>query len=188
MGYHGWQYYVLFQPDMEAALQALRQDVFRSGQFENPKQDELADLLAMDDAYYLRWQRHLIQNRGAQMYAITGRKPDLPAVVPRMEKIARLEAGLQTLEGLLQLLGEQEGATHSILDMPHIAQEPGMGTISCLPTATALEIFGTDHPTYDLIEAQLPHVKEHLRHGQGYYLIVYDVAGTAVEYCFIGSS
>ncbi len=62
--------------------------------------------------------------------------------------------------------------TRSILDMERISDTPDYGTVVALPGNDLVDLFGTDKPTREMIEAN-EDLFEMLERGQGVYVIAY---------------
>jgi hypothetical protein len=63
--------------------------------------------------------------------------------------------------------------TRSILDMDRIGDEPDFGVVVPLDRQEIIELYGTEHPTRAMIEAN-PDFLEEVERGQGVYLVAYD--------------
>src|SRR5262245_4021188 len=127
MGASGWSYYTPYQPDPDAALQALRARVFASGKFYrrkwNPRELKLADITPPDPDLT---------------------EDDLEGFREELAAYHALEDPT-TIERLLAWNAEE--GTHSILDVRRAVAEPpkkrGFGVASPLPSPKLLELFGT---------------------------------------------
>lgn len=62
--------------------------------------------------------------------------------------------------------------TRSILDMQRVSETPELGTVSPLPVGQLRELFGTEHPSREVIEQSEDFI-ERLDRGQGVYIITY---------------
>lgn len=173
MGATGWRYYVRHQPDVDAALQELRQDVFRRGEYETgPTEEELEAIRAnfspqMKALYEMakRWEQN---------------KPPKPKPI----------GPPKTIEELVERKGES--GTHSILDINHIAAEPEFGALAPLSERQLLDFFGTAQPTREQVEKWgrriVPvHDPPLYRRWQGIYSTVYK-EGVPDELYFEGAS
>ncbi|HEY0377322.1 MAG TPA: hypothetical protein VGC87_10215 [Pyrinomonadaceae bacterium] len=76
--------------------------------------------------------------------------------------------------------------TRSILDMMRIADEPDYFAAAPLPPEDLRELFGTDKPTRELVEAN-DKLFDALERGQGVYVVVYK-DGQPSEIFFAGYS
>jgi len=96
-----------------------------------------------------------------------------------------------TIEELLQR--ESESGTNSILDITHVSGEPEFAAVSPMPPEMLREIFGSDKPTREMVEAKRgePELTDDnplaCEGWQGTYFTVYR-GGTADEIYFVGSS
>lgn len=156
MGASGWQYKVPFDPDVDAALRRLREEVFAAGTYAKPLEglDGFpAELLAQD----------LVE-----MAEMTGEEID-PA------SIERLVAGDDPISIDEALMWSAESGTHSILDMVvGIRDEPDFGVITRLSPEACAEHFGTEHPTESAVEAALGELDALVtERWQGLYVIAY---------------
>jgi hypothetical protein len=93
----------------------------------------------------------------------------------------------QSPEEALSLAGDV--GTRSILDMLYVSDRPDYHTVSPLPSDLLMELYGTEKPTHELVDAN-PEVYEHLagERGQGAYIIVYGQDDKPKEIYFVGLS
>jgi hypothetical protein len=200
MGASAWRYFVPYQPDLQAALEALREAVFAAGRYYRA---------------FPFW-RHLTFE---QSYPIK-LTPDLEAELRlEWERLQSLPepTSIETL-----LAWNQEEGTHSILDMRRVDETPldpptmdewirrrvpagedplpamteylrsetyrsQFGTVYPLTEGQLVELFGTTRPTREQVESR-PQVYEGLRdRWVGLYIIVYR-DGEPDEICFTGYS
>ena len=79
-----------------------------------------------------------------------------------------------------------EDGTRSILDMESVSEVPDYHAVSPLAKRRLIELFATEQPTRDTIEASMD-VFEQIERGQGIYIIVYKDAKPS-EIFFAGYS
>ena len=161
MGASSWIYFVPYQPDINAALQSLREKVFESG------------------AYWLRVPIHLVPGEDGGW--------DLEAMRARVAE-ERRKAGLpRSIEELL--LRNEDDGTHSILDIESVSDTPDFGRAASLTREELLDLFDTDKPTHSLIEESLDRVRRSRlrRRWEGSYVIIYK-SGEPDEIFFFGYS
>jgi hypothetical protein len=195
MGSTTWDYFTPYDADAGAALRRLRRRVFREGGYERfvPSQDDLEVMqgklrkfrpgVPPQERARIQQQDALVQ-LAAKVQGILGEWGDKPDPLPDYSKKPR------TIKALLKEQGES--GTHSILDIERVAARPGSGAISLMPAKRLKEIFGTDRPTHEMVEAQRgardlfedPLVVERW---QGVYFTVYR-RGKPDELFFIGTS
>src|SRR5579859_7243511 len=134
MGATGWSYLVPYQPDVNQALQQLREQVFKNEQYEKPDPPTSAEL---DSAFtYLAslspdWDWETTRREMQDLLALSKTK--------RRRKP-------KTIKGLLRQCGEE--GTHSILDIERISSAPEFGAICPLPSQHLLAAFNTEHPDH----------------------------------------
>lgn len=131
MGGHPWFYYVDYEPDIDAALQKLRQREFLAGRY-NP----------------------------ATPF------PEFPVD----ENSPAIGAQHSSIEEALD--DADADGTRSILDMLMVSDSPDYCAVARLPEEKLKELFGTDQPTYEMIEDN-EELYEELERGQGIYIIAY---------------
>ena len=131
MGGHAWFYFVDYEPDINSALQKLREREFRAGRY-NP----------------VTWF------------------PEFPVRSDSPAPGAQHDSIDEALED-----ADADG-TRSILDMMRIADEPDYFACAPLPPEDLMEMFGTDKPTREMIEAH-DELFDALERGQGVYVVVY---------------
>lgn len=130
MGATGWKYCISYEPDINAALQNLRQQVFRNKSF-----DTLGGLGEMGEAL-------LKMNPEAGRYFMD----QLQALKPAVKNDTK------SIEELLEECGSS--GTHSILDITHVSDTPEFASLSPLSDEQLQEIFGTTHPTSDMVDLE----------------------------------
>lgn len=163
MGASGWQYVVAYEPDLNRALQNLRQREFEAGRYFNPYQ-----FLTMGiDQGFLTTQ----QVQALQPTLATLREAPAPRTIAQ-----------------LQEQNAEEG-THSILDIELITEVPQFGAASPLTTEQLMQVFGTPHPSLEkIIEKAKAFELSHFRGlGEGLYIIAY-TKGTPTDIFFSGYS
>jgi hypothetical protein len=149
MGASGWSYFVSYQQDIAQALQQLREQVFASGDFYNHKAREVTWLRAMDNDTYQKEYQEMVESWLAACLVSC-------AYETREERIARLEQEQTTIAGLL--LHDDGSGTHSILDIYSICDKiPDKREYNIavpLPHEDVIAIFGTAHPTHEMLESR----------------------------------
>ena len=182
MGATQWSYFVPHQPDISKALQQLRDDVFEQGQYEQPFGFDQNALESQLDYLAKKYQSlpKAIRVHTDQFieFARAVAKQQLPRQSPK------------SIKQLLEQCGTE--GTHSILDIERISPEPTFGAIAPLPRERVLEIFGTEHPTRDMVEKWSARVdaldaEPLYKRWEGIYIIVYRDT-EAVEIYFEGCS
>jgi hypothetical protein len=198
MGASGWEYFVPYEVDISAALQRLREDVFRRG-------DYVSGHGLSQDEFETRLNRLLPAYESLMKAALaeaddTSLPEDLRAaqqvVAEQMRKeLEKYRAGdpqpEQRPTSIDALLAQQaESGTHSILDITCISQKPKSGAISPFPVSKLSEFFGSDSPS----RAQIQHAYESgaldkfvSKRWQGVYVIAYR-NGFPAEIFFAGCS
>jgi hypothetical protein len=163
MGASGWSYFVPYRAEINAALQELREQVFRKGEYYRvaPYWKERKE---EDYAGYPEERRRLLVERLREKQSL---------------------AEPTTIESLLKWNGEE--GTHSILDVDRVTAEPEPGSVSPLKDQELLDIFGTLAPTRELIEQKSAEIQLLRRRGTGTWIAVYR-GDTPVEIFFGGYS
>jgi hypothetical protein len=147
MGASGWHYFVPYQPDLNKALQELRQRVFEQGHYYKP----------------------------AEFYeAILDIQPE-PLQEKLKESIEEFRSHPEpkSIEELLQQSGES--GTHSIVDIQGISAEPDYGFASPLSGEQLIGLFGTNRPTHAMVAGWDwgPVITKYRHRYQGLYIVVY---------------
>jgi len=132
VGGHPWFYFVEYEPEINAALQKLRQREFEAGRY-NPAVDF----------------------------------PDFPVNEQSHAPGAQHDSIDEAIED-----ADADG-TRSILDMERVAEEADFNAVAPLTRATLLELFGTERPTREMVEAS-EELFDALERGQGVYIVVYE--------------
>jgi hypothetical protein len=131
MGGHPWFYFVDYQPDINTALQDLRQREFKAGRY-NP----------------VMW---------FPPFPVEANSPAPGA------KHATIEQAMEDADA---------DGTRSILDMERVSDTPDYSAVAPFPERAVVELFGTNRPTREMIDANYD-IFETLERGQGIYLIAY---------------
>lgn len=160
MGASNWTYFVPYQPDLNQALQELREAVFRQGDYYGPA-----------EWYAPLWAKRISDDRCG--YVIT------------QVASPEVRSGPQTILDLLERNGEQ--GTHSILDIQGIAHVPFFGVAAPLTPQQLKDLFGTDRPTRPMIEQAQAELQNLRRPWEGVYVVVYK-DGRPDEIVFTGRS
>ena len=150
MGASGWQYFVLYQSDIQKALDELRAQVFQSGK------------------YYIGepvWQN--MDESEYDEYPEEDMREELKEWLRRMKSMKEPV----TIEDLLEWNGEE--GTHSILDIKSISVEPDFGTISSLSPEELISAFGTHKPTKTMVQQKADELMDLRERWQGTYVVVY---------------
>jgi hypothetical protein len=161
MGASSWDYFVSYQPNIESALNELREQVFRSGHFFLRPQIEINPDQFADAAEEVREQ--------------------LPALIEREKSFSQPI----TIQALVDWNGEE--GTHSIIDIERISPIPAFGSASPFSTNQLMEIFGTDKPERSMIEKRKAEIAEMRERWEASYIIVYK-SGRPGEIFFSGYS
>ncbi len=144
MGASSWGYFVSFQPDVNNALQELRQKVFKEGGYFKPGE----------------WQRQLYE------HGIVNQQ-ELELALKELAKIPEPK----TLDELIEQR-DYEG-THSIIDMAGISSHPELGKCVPLTAQQIQDLFGTDTPTRIMVEDKAQQILDLQNNWMGTYVIVY---------------
>lgn len=144
MGASAWSYVVPFRPDVDRALQELRQKVFEEGDYYKPA----------------KWYRELYA-RGI----IDERRLN--------DKLKELESEPEpkTIEELIRLRDHQ--GTHTIIDIDKVLSVPEFRCISPLTPQELIEILGTDKPTYEMVKLKMVELQGLRDRWQGIYVVIY---------------
>ena len=163
MGASGWDYFVPYQPDIQAALAALRYQTFESGHYwkRGTKQelidqirDELVRVEHNPDPDYREQARSWLQHDLKKFQ-------DLAEPHTLDEKIAELF-----------ILNAEDG-TGSILDIGRISDTPEYGTVVPLSESQLIDWLGTTQPSHEIILAHREALMDLRERSIGTYVIVY---------------
>jgi hypothetical protein len=167
VGASGWSYFVPHQQDINKALQELRDEVFKQGQYQEPHEPNDEEL-EVAKAYLASLSpdpektRKEIDALLALSKALGG--PRKPRRAPK------------TIKQLLKQCAEE--GTHSILDIERVSSQPELGAVVPLSRQQLLDFFGTDRPTRSMVEkwaARVESLEAEPLYGrwEGIYIIVY---------------
>ena len=160
MGATQWTYTTRFQPDINSALQELRQEVFARGEYHKPWEELRkfrADLESKPKDQLTDWERGWLATPPVE-------PPDpLPA----------------TIEELFEHNGES--GTHSILDIFGTAEKREPFRAAPVPNDVLLATFGTTRPTHEQLtcceESEENEAWQeflaYLHRWEGFYFVVY---------------
>lgn len=198
MGATGWSYFVPYEADIATALQRLRAEVFKRGDYifgHGLPPEEYKK--TMED-----FRPHF--ESMIQLSLKRAEDPNLPehfrAAHREMAEFYKKELKISTLnlhqpkkrpktiEELLKL--QAENGTHSILDMVGIASKAKFSAISPFPRSKLKEFFGSETPSHAEIEEafELGSLEKFVSsRWQGIYIIAYR-DGSPDELFFAGCS
>jgi len=168
MGASGWHYFTPYRVDVAEALETRRQDVFRRKDYGDPV---------------------------LRMKIAPGDLPRLPPAREAFEQLASLQSaggfdGVPEADSIDELLEQcAEQGTHSILDIAGgLSDGPDFGTAFPMPGHVMLDLYGTNRPTREQVEAKIHERGDELDRWQCWYVIVHDTAGRPSEIYFEGCS
>ncbi len=144
MGASSWSYFVPYQPDINKALQELRQRVFQEGDYFKPAE----------------WEKQLYEHQIISEEELNDTLNEL-ALIPEP----------QTIEELIEQRGVE--GTHSIIDIDDVSSTPDFGKAIPATGQQLQDLFGTDKPTRRMVEEQTPEILELRERWMGTYIIVY---------------
>jgi len=172
MGAEPWGGFTPYQPDIESALHALQEERFRWGEYNKP----YADISFLDDMEFF----DVTEEEREEMLAEYGLAPLREPI--RQVGIGRLRQWLKDRNAATTLNTRAEvealnclytDGTASPLDMHGIANEPTSGFVSPLPASELLRLYGTEHPTREMVEQNSDYY-ESVQRGHGIYIVVYE--------------
>ncbi|MHB8898697.1 MAG: ankyrin repeat domain-containing protein [Thermoguttaceae bacterium] len=203
-----WTYYCPYNPDAQAALQKLREDVFRRREYSLPG-DVLAgldDKSLKDISPDVAGLRKMIAlakgldeafaDIGADTSDSTKRTREMETFIDKIEQEGFASAAKaffkektskkpQSIDEALELA--EEAGTHSILDIDRIGDTPGFGVATPLSQAELIELFGTTEPTLEMAQDFEVELQSFREPGMALYFPVYG-EGKPVQYAFAGST
>jgi hypothetical protein len=173
MGASVWRYFVPYQPDIQQALQQLREDIFKRGEFEQNY---------MTGSYYREYLAEWEDIYEADSESLT--------ILRKFAALCDDEIPIpKTIDEAIA--ATSESGTHSIIDVSEVTEmtcdDDGYG-IYPIAQEDVLRIFGTLQPTHAQVEA-IDSDREGVRYGrfQGFYIVVYK-DGEPNEIYFEGAS
>jgi hypothetical protein len=179
MGASGWEYFVPYQLDIAAALNALRYQAFEKGDYHKigTKQQIIAEVRERlahleDEAPTPEFQEVIGSSLQAYLHELEA-LPEPPQTID--ERITEMF----TING-------QDGAG-SILDIDRISDKPDFGTVVPLSESELIDMFGTSQPGHAAIIEHRDELMQLRERWVGSYLIVYK-DGQPDEIYFCGFS
>jgi hypothetical protein len=172
MGASGWAYSVPFRPDMQAALDELRQKVYDEGDY--LKIDPNPDLSLPLDQFVAKYD-------SAHDDGI------LEAMLEARERFEALPRPTDP-DSLLEWQGSE--GTHSIIDMANgVTEKPQIFAVAPITERELLAVFGTVRPHIDQVQIELARgwIGERER-WHGTYLLSYRDDGSPDAIHFVGCS
>jgi hypothetical protein len=167
MGASGWVYFVPYQPDINKALQELREAVFKSGAYYT----QAAFVASIDEDEIAKH----IPSEYAELFKATLQKLRSEPQPPKPNSIAEL----------LEMNGES--GTHSIIDINGISSTPDFGMAAPLSQQQLRKFFGTEKPTRSIVEQHADEIQSLRRRWEATYIIIYR-DGSPGEIFFTGFS
>ncbi len=214
MGATDWRYYTPYTPNPRDALKRLRQEIFVSGQYQQPsswsedvdraielaKNSYMAHSLPPDYVANLERSKRIMS--AVESGVTTGLSDaditdvaQIQRLMQASESFPSLHSGMlrdklnakkpKTIAALVRRAGES--GTHSILDISKIAKQPGYGAAWPMSDQELLKAFGTAKPTRNDVEHSELTFWEQLERWQARYFVIY-ADGEPAEYAFLGSS
>jgi hypothetical protein len=178
MGGNPWHSFTRYQPDINAALQNLREQEFRAGRY------------GFD--YWANQTMTSLESIGATFPTILERNNQKLSADELIEKHGSVSAAIEAI-----LNETAPDGTTSILDIEYISDIPQPSAACPLSENELQEIFKTVEPKREQIEAILIHETEpadgwevfweSIERGEGRYIIVYQ-EGQPTEIFFAGYS
>lgn len=163
MGASDWNYVVEYQPDIDRALQQLRQREFEAGRFYRPAAwlTQALELGLIEAAFQPRMERSLSEF----------------VAWPEPRSIAEL------------LTQNGEEGTHSIIDIERLSQAPEVCAAAPLTPMQLLEAFGSARPTLETVlrSARAGALSGLRRRGEALYVVAH-TAGQPSHIYFYGFS
>jgi hypothetical protein len=169
MGASGWSYFVPYQKDINRALQDLKDEVFKRGQYEKPFEFDVNELERQREflaSIYRTLPEGLLREQSMRFLDLAG----------AAAKHQRPRRKPKTIKQLLEQ--SEENGTHSILDIERVADTKAFGAVVPLSKQQLLEFFGTEQPGREALEkwsrrVDLPEAEPLYERWEGIYVIVY---------------
>ena len=162
MGASEWSYFVLYQPDIQTALDTLRQQVFERGDY--PFVDWGVDDIEDDDAYIDQEVRihYREEDWEEQRKALREWITEKRSLGDKPKSIAEV------------MRWNAEEGTGTILDIEFISSHVEYNALAPLSLEELIRIFGTEKPTHEMIVAHERTVMSLRQRDQGTYIVVYN--------------
>jgi hypothetical protein len=175
MGATQWTYTVPYQPDINKALEELRQEVFAKGEYYKPWEE-------------LREFREKLEAKPKDQ--LTDHERDTLAFLQTMPPLEPPDPLPATIEELLEQNGES--GTHSILDIFGISETGECFKAAPVPPDVLTATFGTTRPTREQLESceesePWQEFLAYLDRWEAFYFVVY-AEGQPHEIVFEGCS
>jgi len=151
MGASGWEYFAPYQEDIEQALYALQQEVFKSGIYGAARQ----------------FPPELLEQ--------------IPQLKASAESLKEIEKGMLSDYGPIESVDDlreafAEEGTHTIIDIEGISSKAAFGAAYPAPQETIQEVYGATRPSHQTVQSKRGALIEvlGLARWQAAYLIVYE--------------
>jgi hypothetical protein len=155
VGASGWSYTVPYQDDIDAALQDLRWQVYRSDDYYKQPDDPSLDLTE------------------SEFVATLGSR-DSDGIYDFILDEWRISRSLPRPSDPDTLLNfQRDSGTHSIIDIRRVDREPGYYVAAPLADADLVAVFGTTQPSLDQVKTTSSPVLGRGR-WHGTYIVAYD--------------
>lgn len=177
MGASGWSYFTPYDPDVERALQRLRQQVFESCRYGKA---ERLDPRPEDLAHVAPETRPAVEPRSKEFEAALAELRTFEA-----QRIGGGPRRFASIDKLMEAAGED--GTHSVLDIWKTAPEAGFGLAAPADPDLVQRTLGTQRPTHAVVAAHAGELAEMLERWHAVYIVVY-ADEKPVEYFFEGVS
>lgn len=164
MGASYWSYYVPYEPDINKALQQLRERVFKDG-------DYSSDYTKVELIEELERQLLALENIAVKSDIETYQFVQLQLHLERLKSLPEpitIEAQIQEL-----LEVNSDNGTHSILDIIGISSESDYGIAAPLYESELLDLFATVQPTKEMVNDQENELLTLCDRWEATYIVVY---------------
>jgi hypothetical protein len=181
MGASGWYYFVPFDPDPQAALQRLREDVFRRGQYFTPKTKKPGRLRSAQAPGSPKSPRSIDE------LLMLCKESGTHSILD-VDRLVTTPHPPSTADWMRALAVAGRAATQEEISAQLAAQLTYLGTVGPVAEARLQETCGSHRPERAALEAAVFTLISMCPRGAGMWTTVYDAAGAPSELLFLGKT
>lgn len=178
MGASGWHYFVPFDPDPQAALQRLREDVFRRGQYFSPKTKKPG---------LLKPAKAAAAPKSIEELLALCKESGTHSILD-VDRLVTAPHPPSTADWMRALAAAGRAATADEISAQLAAQLTYLGTVGPVPETQLLAACGSHRPERAALDTALFTLLAMCPRGAGMWTTVYDAAGAPSELLFLGKT
>jgi len=169
MGATSWKYFTQYKFDIKDAFANLRQQEFNAGRY------------GMNDNLM-----NIVEQKAKELNLPNDKLEEFKKAYQNLSRLkGKSKKTPKTIEQLLK--NTKDNGTHSIIDIADIELSTDKNVSGTLSSDDLLELFGTEHPTHEMVNSKADELINFRKRGLCTYVVVYHKQ-TPTEIFFAGYS